>query len=346
MAKRTGEALGYTDLMRIVTVLALIILFLAQGGAAASGGAEWQVFHTYEGFTRWAVPGLVMLCGAFALERGDSLRGALLELLLPAAIALVVWSAVYGMAEELLSGGRFTLAGLWGHIVDSALGNTLSHLWILYILLGLYLVTPILGRFAVSADRGEILYFIALALVFGGVLPIWEALQPGSFWVGLLNRLHVHAVVCYAGCYMAGYYFRTFVISSITEIIIYVLGIAGLAVTFLGSRVFGGGWELWFGFTAPNVTLTAIAFFVLFRYVLGISEERSRRQTMHRLGSVALGIYLIHQIFALVFRHFGITVFSLPAVASVPLLALAFFALSTPFAFLRGLLPWVKRGAL
>jgi len=348
MAKRSGETLIYMDLMRIFTVLALIMLFLAQTGKAGveAGTAGWQVFHIYEGFTRWAVPGLIMLCGAFALDRGGDLRGACLDLLLPCFLALVVWSALYGVAAHLLAGGSFTLRGLWAAIKSAALGDTLSHLWILYPLLGLYLVTPVLGRFAVTASRGELIYFLALALAFAGLLPIWNALQPNSFWVGLLTRLQVHAVLGYAGCYMAGYYFRTFVISRVSEIILYVLGIAGLAVTFWGGRLFGGGWALWFGYTTPNVTFTAIAFFVLFRYVLAISDERSRKESLHRLGATALGIYLIHQFIALIFRHFGVTVFSLPAVAAVPLLGLLFFALSAPLAWLRGLLPWVRRGGL
>ena len=348
MAKRSGETLAYMDLMRVFTVLALIMLFLAQAGKAGvdPDSTSWQVFHIYEGFTRWAVSGLIMLCGAFALDRGSDLRGAALDLLLPCFVALVVWSALYGVVVHLLSGGQFSLWRLWAEIKSAALGNTLSHLWILYPLLGLYLVTPVLGRFAVSASRGELIYFLALALVFAGLLPIWNALWPNSFWAGLLSRLQVHVVLGYAGCYMAGYYFRTFVISRLSEIILYVLGVAGLVVTFWGSRLFGGGWSLWFGYTTPNVTFTAIAFFVLFRYVLGISDERSRKQSMRRLGATALGIYLIHQIIALIFRHFGLTVFTLPAVASVPLLALLFFALSAPFAWLRSMLPWVRRGGL
>lgn len=349
MAKRSGETLAYMDLMRIFTVLALIMLFLSQTGKAGvdSGTASWQIFHIYEGFTRWAVPGLMMLCGAFALERGGDLRGAGLELVLPCFLSLVIWSALYGVVGHLLAGGRFTLWGLWSAIQSAALGDTLSHLWILYPLLGLYLVTPVLGRFAVSASRGELIYFLALSLLFAGLLPIWNTLHPNTFWAELLTRLQVHLVLGYAGCYMAGYYFRTFVISRVSEIILYVLGIAGLVVTFWGSRLFGGGWALWFGYTTPNVTFTAIAFFVLFRYVLGISDERSRKQSMRRLGGTALGIYLIHQIIALIFRHFfGLTVFSLPAVAAIPLLALLLFALSAPFALLRGMLPWVRQGGL
>ena len=348
MAKRSGESLAYMDFMRIFTVLALIMLCLAQSGTALTqaGTAGWQVFHLYEGFTRWAVPGLFMLCGAFALERSGSLRGACLDLLLPCFLALVIWSALYGVVASLLSGAAFSLSGLWGAIVSAASGETLSHLWILYPLLGLYLVTPVLGRFAQSASRGELVYFLILALVFAGALPIWSRLYPQHFLLGILSQLQVHLVLGYAGCYVAGYYFRTFVISRVSEVLLYVLGIAGLVVTFWGDRLFGGGQALWFGYTTPNVTFTAIAFFLLFRYILGISEERSRKQSMQRLGATAFGIYLIHQMVALLFRQFGVTVLSLPAVISVPLLALLFFALSAPLAWLRGLLPWVRRGGL
>ena len=339
MAKKEGGSLAYLDLMRVVTVFALVLLSVAQGAAGTAAA-------TYEGLTRWAVPGFLMLCGAFAVERGDSLRGALMDLALPAFVALVVWSAVYGVAGSLLSGAGFSLAGVWAELKSAALGRTESHLWLMYVLLGLYLVTPILGRFARSADRGELIYFLALALVFGGVLPICQRLCPDAVWVAVLERLHIHTVVCYAGCYMAGYYFRTFTISRISEVLIYLLGIGGLVVTFWGGRIFGGDAGLWQSYTAPNVTLTAVAFFVLFRYLLGVSEERSRRQGMHRLGAAALGIYLIHPLFLLILGHFGLSTTSFSAVLSIPVLALAVFLLSIPFALLRGLLPWVRRGEL
>ena len=344
MAKRSGGGGDSADLMRILTVLALGFLFLAQQGMTSGDAAG--ICRWYEGATLWAVPAFFMLCGSFALERGSTVKGALVELALPTAAALVVWSAVYGVVRTLLAGGGFSLSALWAELCSAALGDTLSHLWLLYILLGLYLVTPLLGRFAKAASRGELIYVLLLALLFGSVLPVCRTLWPGALWVELADRLQISAVLGYIGCYLAGCYLTEFTISRVGEILLYLLGVLGLAVTFLGDSLLGGGSGIWRSYTAPNVLFTAAALFVLFRYVLGVSDEGSRRQGMRRLGGAAMGIYLIQPLFVLILNWFGFGLDALPMAAAVPVLAIVTFLTSIPFALLRGMLPWVKRGEL
>ena len=65
------------------------------------------------------------------------------------------------------------------------------------------------------------------------------------------------------------------------------------------------------------------------------------RRTMNDIGSYAFGVYLIHQLWVLIFRRLGISLLSFPPVLSVPLFAVAFFLLSLPFAWLIFLIPGV-----
>ena len=205
--------------------------------------------------------------------------------------------------------------------------------------MGLYLVHPVLHRFTSSASRGEILYFLALCFLFASVLPVWAAFRPDNVVVGLLQRLQVHLVLGYVGYYVAGWYLHHYTIGRVPEFVIYLLGILGLALTLLGSRFVGGSRDLWYGYTAPGVAMTAVALCTLFRYVLGISEERSRRRAVYEVGCYAFGIYLFHQIWALVFRWFDISILAFAPVISIPFFALVFFLLSLPFAWLLYLIP-------
>ena len=229
--------------------------------------------------------------GDVRLEGGNksALGGTLLTLALPAFCMLVFWGALYAVVSHLLGGGALTLGGVWSALVSAAQGNTYFHLWILYPLIGLYLVHPLLQRFASSASRGEILYILGLAFLFASVLPLWAAFHPNQVLTALLERFQVHMVLGYLGCYLAGWYLRHFTIGRIPEFLIYILGILGMVLTLAGPSLIGGGRELWYSYTAPGVALTAAALCTLFRYVLGVSEERSRRRAVYALGSASLG---------------------------------------------------------
>ena len=342
MAK-TDRNLGWPGFFRVFAVLCAIMLLLAQSGLdSAAGSGARQVYSVYQGITLWSVPALFMLWGMFALEEGrQTAGGSLLRLALPALCLLVVWGAVYAIVSHLLLGGALTWSGVWQALVSAARGNTYFHLWVLYPLIGLYLVHLVIHRFTSSAARGEVIYFLVLCFLFACLLPVCLTFWPGNPLFALLDRLQVHLVLGWVGCYVGGWYLRHYTIGRITEFILYIWGIVGIALTLSGDAVFGGGQSLWQSYTAPNVVLTAAAFCTMFRYVLGISEERSRRRAVDRLGSFAFGIYLSHQIWVLIFRWLDVPMDALPPVLAVPFFAVVFFLLSVPFAWLLGLIPGV-----
>ena len=339
---RGDRNLGWPGFFRVFTVLCAIMLLLAQEcqGLVTAGSGTWQALSVYEGLTSWTVPALFMLWGMFALEGGKpQVSAALLGLALPAFFLLVFWGAAYAVASHLLGGGGLSWGGVWAALVSAARGDTYFHLWVLYPLIGLYLVHPVIHRFTSSASRGELRYFLALCLLFASLLPLWTAFHPDSVIAGQLERLRVHLVLGWVGCYVGGWYLRHFEISRIAEYILYILGVLGLVFTLMGPRLIGGSRELWYLYTSPNVVLTAAAFCALFRYVLGISEERSRRRRLNDIGAYAFGVYLVHQLWVLVFRRLGISLLAFSPALSVPLFALVFFLLSLPFAWLVYLIP-------
>ena len=336
MAKGTQNS-GWPGFFRVFTVLCAIMLLLAQRylDLTVPGSGARQALHVYEGLTCWAVPALFMLWGMYALEEeGPQLTASLLGLVLPAFCLMVFWGAVYAVSAHILGGGTPSWSAVWSALLSAVHGNTHFHLWVLYPLIGLYLVHPVFHRFISSASQGEIRYFLLLCFLFASLLPLL-ALSPSFQTVALqLERLQVHLVMGWAGCYVGGWYLRHYTISRFAEYILYLLGLLSLALTTMTPTVSPFSPALLRQYTAPNVLLTAAAFCTLFRYVLGVSEERARRRTVSDLGSYAIGIYWIHQLWVILFQHFGLSPLSFIPPLSVPLFALVFFLLSLPFAWL------------
>ena len=214
-------------------------------------------------------------------------------------------------------------------------------------IVGLYLITPILRAFVRGASRADFHWFFLLCFVFANLLPTLLRLRPSqtvSLWV---NNLNLHLVLGYVGYYVLGYYLKTYTISRAAEYLIYILGILGAAVTVGGtawlSQQRGVFAQTLYNYDSPNIALMSVAVFVFFRYVLGVSEERSRRQRMSSVAQVSFGVYLIHVFFLILLDRLNITVLAIPPVLAVPALTAAVFLCSFAVAWLISKIPLVGR---
>lgn len=351
MAQKVNGRVAYADLLRVFATIAVIVLHLAADpvmGLSVSS-RNWQIFNLYDGLVRWCVPVFVMLSGMFMLDPKRSLP--LSKLFFHNALriftALLFWSWLYAVVDM----GNFTPAGLWNALLRALgfVGEPHFHLWFLYMILGLYLVTPILRAFVRGASRSDLHYFFLIAFLLASLLPTAFGLWPNAtrllhVWY---DRLNIHLVLGYVGYYVAGYYLREYTISRLAEALVYVLGVLGAVVTVWGtavlSRQAGGFWGILYEYTAPNVVFFSVAVVVLFRYVLGISDERSRRQRMGGVARVSFGVYLVHEFFIMLLERFGITALSFAPVAAVPLLTAIVFLCSFAVAWLVSRIPFVGR---
>lgn len=355
MAQKIDGRVAYADLLRVFASFAVIVFHLAGGHASqvAVGSASWQIFNLYNGLVHWCVPVFVMLSGMFMLDvkKGLPLTKLLFHNCLRILICLLFWGGVYATVEYCLAGGSFSWEGLWQAILNALQGDARYHLWFLYMILGLYLVTPILRAFCRGASRSDFHWFFLIAFLFASLLPTVFQLWPKVGVIPVLrvwyDKLNIQLVMGYVGYYVAGWYLREYTLNRLAEALVYVFGMAGVAVTVWGTSVLshtaGRLVEPLYSFFAPNIVAFSVAIVVLFRYVLGISEERSRRQSLSGVARVTFGIYLVHDLFLTLLRELGITVLSFAPVASVPLLSILVFLCSFAVAWLISKLPFIGR---
>lgn len=349
MAKTVDGRVAYADLLRVLATVGVIVIHVCSLWFYDVGvsSAAWGVYNVYDGLVRWCVPLFVMLSGMFLLDPKKSLTlpGLFFKNILRVFVALVVWGAVYAVVDFGFVDGRFTLQSILAALKTALLGQTHYHLWFLYIILGLYLVTPILRAFVKGASRRDFHYFFALCFLVTFLLPVALQFRPSQTLSTYLSRLNLHLVAGYVGYFVAGYYLRTYTLSRLAEGIFYVLGVIGGVVTVWGtaslSRASGAPVGILYDYLSPNVCCMAVAVFVLFRYLLGVSEERNRRRSLAGVAQVTFGIYLVHDLFLMLFRHLGIASLPIPAVAAVPLVTLLVFTCSFAVAWLLHKIPFV-----
>lgn len=314
------QRLAWADLLRVLATFAVVVLHTSTTwlGGAAEGSSVQQILLVWDGLMRWCVPVFVMLSGAFLLDPGKALspKSLFLGRLPRILVSLAVWGLFYNLILFGRTDGRFTWEGIRTALVLLSRGQTQYHLWFLVMILGLYLVTPVLRGLVRGCGRREIEWLLVLWFAAGLLAPAVLSYFPSMGGYHWLRLLDLPLVGGYLGYYVAGYYLRTYVLPQPARAAVYALGAAGTAVTL----VLGEGA---FGYLTPNVACTAVALFLLFRQLF--RPGRFRLGWAVSLSRYSFGIYLSHVFFLMLLTHFGLHTLPITPVLLVPALSLLAF---------------------
>ena len=168
------------------------------------------------------------------------------------------------------------------------------HFWFLYMILGIYLTTPIIKIFVRNASKKDLTYFLMLWFYISVVAKLMKYLYGFSF------NLELYLVTNYIGYFILGYYLFKFEIEKIWRKIIYLAGIMGLLATYFltyFSTINNDGalQEFWYEYHSPNVLLVAIGLFVFFKYNLKANGDKLPF-IPKVINNTSFGIYLVHML--------------------------------------------------
>ncbi len=287
------------DVVRVVAVAMVVVLHVAAGLLYQFGripGSWWWTANAIDSLMRPAVPLLVMVSGMLLLGEGKDPR------LWPFArrrtervlVPLLAWGSLY-YAWSVRAGGA---AISWKSVAAAFIkGPIYYHLGFLYMLLGLYLVTPILRVYVKEASRSNLRYFLVLWLVVASLAPIFTRFSHVSIGVPFV------VTTGFVGYFVLGHYLRDVKVRGSIRLATLGLFCAMAAVTAWGtfgltSRASGTLDETLYAYLSPNVVLMAACGFLLLRS-LPLAPPTSRadswaRRALRLLSQVSFGVYLIH----------------------------------------------------
>lgn len=350
-----GGRLAYADHLRVAAMVAVLIIHVSAGWLESLpvGTADWYALNLWNSLSRWAVPVFVMCSGMFLLDpkRALSLPTLFLRYLLRMVTALLFWGVVYVLLRAYLA-GTLSLQTLPQALQAVVQGDTETHLWFLPMMMGLYLLTPLLRAFVRGASRSDFHWLFLLYAVFMLILPLllrlWGS-QPATLYAErlYLNFTLTFTPLSYVGYFLAGYYLKTYPPNGLALVLLCGLGVAGATATvggtYLLSRQAEGLATTLYSYLTPNVCAMAVAVFVLFQHMWAEGGTRSRSQRGNTVAACGFGIYLSHVIFLILLRHFGLAVPPIPAALAVPLLTLVLFLPSFVLSWLLHKIPVVGR---
>ncbi|MDD6030150.1 MAG: acyltransferase [Kiritimatiellae bacterium] len=361
------KRIAFLDYLRVIACFMVLLVHCCEQyyfndkgefAIASAWDAGWLVW--IDSACRAAVP-LFVMASAYLLfpvtrPTGDFFRRRLLRVAVPFA----VWACVYNWAND----------GSWGRMLFNFPMATGGHLWFVPMLLGLYLLMPLLSPWAERVKEKELLGWLGLwgfTTLFPFLRKIWGALYGAPDfgavpylwgecpWNGFGMFQYVSGFVGYL---LLGFWFRKFAgtwswrKTLVRAVPLHLAGWALVALPFLMRIPAEGGYpvvrpyatavdlEMSWEFCSLGVAMTVAAYFMVIRKLTATGAFYAK--VVRPLAEASYGTYLVH-ILVLVPVVGGFLKPHLPTPCAIVLGAAATFALSSLASLLLRRIPKVGR---
>lgn len=165
--------INYINSLRLIATLGVILLHTSSGLLGTRDIEECGSRMALTGYiktTQFTVPLFIMISGALFLNPKKELGFKIIisKYVRRIALALLVFGLPMCVAETYLGGSGNIIIDSISNLIR---GHSWAHMWYLYMLIGLYLITPIIKPFVEKASDKD--WYLALGLMFisSSVLP-------------------------------------------------------------------------------------------------------------------------------------------------------------------------------
>lgn len=321
LSSADNQRIVFLDYLRVVACFMVILVhsiepfYLGGEGSyiASLSDARWVTF--LDSALRCAVPLFVMTSSYLLVPVKCDGITFLKRRFGRVAIPFILWSLLYAIVPMWGSGGEVDIKGNLSRLVFNLMPHS-GHLWFVYMLLGIYIIMPIISPWLERVSkRGEQLFigawlistaipFIREAASATGTAEVWGEASWNEF--GML-----YYTSGFIGYIVVAHYIRKYVNWNVKHTLLvaipmFVVGYLIVALPFYaqlgetypisGTIDLAIAWERSWCFATTGVALTAIAVFLLFKL---IAKPCRIYPLFERLSKLSYGIYLIH-IFVLV----------------------------------------------
>lgn len=176
MEKHSSNKLIGISYLRIAATIAVIALHTAGTVTTSIPDLEKNLhsfFVLIMALVDWAVPVFFMITGSLLLnpEKEITTEKCLKKYVLRFILALFVFGIPFALLMLIFEQKTFNLEILIKSIEAVFTGDSFGHLWYLYVLIGIYVILPVLRTFVKNSTKKDILIIITALFVFDFIIP-------------------------------------------------------------------------------------------------------------------------------------------------------------------------------
>lgn len=285
----------WLDIDRDIAIFLVIIIHTTATTITAFDQVSilnWIAADLYDSLAFIAVPLFVMISGYLLLDKTEDYKTFFKKRAIKIIIPLIAWTIIYIIAYHYQYGTPVTLDLI---LSDLLTGNACWHLYFLYLIIGLYMITPLL-RILLKNARPPDLWYIIILWIFS--VPIYGIL---SEYMEINSNLVVQMMGGYVGFFILGYIIKQREITRKENICAEIIFISCFAIISVGTFMMtdlNGKFNDTFMHTLSftNIILTC-TFFIVSKNIF-VKMERKIPQTIKKMivtiSGASFGIYLIH----------------------------------------------------
>ena len=309
----------FLDVLRWMATFAVVLYHVlnALQGSINLSESKTLVYNLAAVPMRWHVPTFLMISGALFLNPEKQITYAALfrKYIRRILLALIIFGYPMALIELYFTTHTITAGMFLQGLQNLIAGKTWSHMWYLYMLVGLYLLLPSLRSIIGNESKRNKLYLLIILFVFTSVLK-----TISDFGIAKIGfTLPVSSV--YLFYFLMGYYCLYEIEVSPKMRTLSILGIVcSLLIVFVNAFC---KLDLPLDAESPVIVVLTVSLFLLARSI----PLRSILLTKTR--HLCFGVYLVHVFFLhVLYKVVGISPFDYPVFLSIPVIAIIVFALS------------------
>lgn len=350
------KRIEYIDWLRIISAIAVIGIHITMTqpnnySVQEIGKSNYTILTCVYTLIQWAVPVFLMISGNLLLHSNKLTFAKVKKMSLRMGTVLLLFGSVFAFLEQVFDRKTLEIGMLPKSVLLTLQQKSWSHLWYLYILIGIYLILIPLKKFIDNSSNREICTFTAILIIGNFVIPTINI----AFGTKIENYMLFTQYVTYVllGYIIGGLHAEDnsrekkaidtiinqgggqlglWLVASAIKIIIQYAAVMRCgegSALILGDRIF--------------TMIQALSVFCLFKkYMVSIHVGRLAKS----ISRCSFGIYLIHPFFInLLYKMMNITPTNFPLLGigfAIPLLWFIVFLLSWGCAFIMLKAPGLK----
>ncbi|WP_161569638.1 acyltransferase [Veronia nyctiphanis] len=297
----------YLDLLRTAAILGVIAIHVTGyfvTNYQTYEGITWWVANVINSSSRFSIPMFLMLSGALLLNGkvAENPLALVKRRVLKLGIPFMIWSLIYFVYKHQVVGDTelSIVSFVENLIVEFATNGIYSHLWFMYVILAVYLVSPFIHRAVYGASEKEIRYLLVIwfvvSILLFSIQQVYAHFNDGFRYP--LVIIDIPLAARYAGYFILGFYLYRFDIKQAWRDLAIALGAASLLttpiVTYALTIDAGRLVESFYSPFAVTNCLAAVAIFLLCKQRSWESLPDKLRTLITAMSAATFGIYFIH----------------------------------------------------